>query len=65
MGKELKVFLKYGLTYIATLLLNSEFQSDIDIFKFFVMYLEFNVVLCFMFVSRNCSINLLFKSSVF
>ena len=33
-GKRAKSFFKYGLTYIATLLLNSEFQSDIDIFKF-------------------------------
>jgi len=33
-GKRAKSFFKYGLTYIATLLLNSEFQSDIDIFNF-------------------------------
>jgi hypothetical protein len=33
-GKRAKSFFKYGLTYIATSLLNSEFQSDIDIFKF-------------------------------
>jgi len=32
-GKRAKSFFKYGLTYIATLLLNSEFQSDIDIFN--------------------------------
>ena len=32
--KRAKSFFKYGLTYIATSLLNSEFQSDIDIFKF-------------------------------
>jgi len=33
-GKRAKSFFKYGLTFIATLLLNSEFQSDIDIFNF-------------------------------
>ena len=33
-GKRYRSFFKYGLTYIATLLLNSEFQSDIDIFNF-------------------------------
>jgi len=33
-GKRAKSFFKYGLTFIATLLLNSEFQSDINIFKF-------------------------------
>jgi hypothetical protein len=33
-GKRAKSFFKYGLTHIATLLLNSEFQSDINIFKF-------------------------------
>jgi len=33
-GKSAKSFFKYGLTYIATLLLNSKFQSDIDIYKF-------------------------------
>ena len=33
-GKRAKSFFKYGLTYIATLLLNSEFQSNIDIIKF-------------------------------
>jgi len=32
--KRAKSFLKIELTYIATLLLNPEFQSDIDIFKF-------------------------------
>ncbi len=29
-----KNFFKYGLTYIATLLLNCEFQSNIGIIKF-------------------------------
>ena len=33
-GKRAKSFFKYGLTYIATVLLNPEFQSDIDIFNF-------------------------------
>ena len=33
-GKRAKSFFKYALTYIATLLLNSEIKSDIDIFKF-------------------------------
>jgi len=33
-GKKAISFFKYELTYIATLLLNSEFQSDIDNFKF-------------------------------
>jgi len=34
-GKRAKSFFKYGLTFIATLLLNSEIQLDIDIFYFF------------------------------
>lgn len=33
-GNKAKSIFKYGLTYIATVLLNSSFQTDIDIFKF-------------------------------
>lgn len=33
-GKKAKSFFKYGLTFIALLLLNAEFQSNINIFKF-------------------------------
>jgi len=33
-GKRAKSFFKYGLTYIATFLLNPVFQSDIDVFNF-------------------------------
>jgi len=33
-GNKAKSIFKHGLTYIATVLLNSSFQPDIDIFKF-------------------------------
>lgn len=33
-GNKAKSIFKYGLTYIATVLLNTYFQDDIDIFKF-------------------------------
>jgi len=33
-GNKAKSLLKYGLTYIATVLLSAFFQDDIDIFKF-------------------------------
>lgn len=33
-GNKAKSIFKYGLTYIATVLLNSSFKPDIDIFKF-------------------------------
>lgn len=33
-GNKAKSLLKYGLTYIASVLLNAYFQDDIDIFKF-------------------------------
>jgi len=33
-GKQRKSFFKHGLTFISTVLLNSYFQSNIDIFKF-------------------------------
>lgn len=33
-GNKAKSLFKYGLTYIATVLLNAYFQDDIDIFKF-------------------------------
>ena len=33
-GKRARSFFKYGLTHIATLLLNAEFQTDFDVFKF-------------------------------
>lgn len=33
-GKKAKSLFKYGLTYIATVLLNAYFQDDINIFKF-------------------------------
>ena len=33
-GRMAKSFFKYGLTFIASVLLNAGFQSDIDIFKF-------------------------------
>ena len=33
-GNKAKSLFKYGLTYIATVLLNSSFQPDIDVFKF-------------------------------
>ena len=33
-GRMAKSFFKYGLTFIALVLLNAGFQSDIDIFKF-------------------------------
>jgi len=33
-GNKTKSLIKYGLTYIATVLLNAYFQDDIDIFKF-------------------------------
>jgi len=33
-GRKAKSFFKYGLTFIASMLLNPNFQSDIDIFKF-------------------------------
>jgi hypothetical protein len=39
-GRMAKSYFKYGLNFIATVLLNAGFQSNIDIFKFFVMYLE-------------------------
>jgi len=32
-GKPRKSFFKYGLTLIATVLLNAQFKSNIDIFK--------------------------------
>jgi hypothetical protein len=33
-GRRAKSFFKYGLEYIAMILLNTEFQSDTDVFKF-------------------------------
>jgi len=33
-AKPRKIFFKYGLTFIATMLLNAEFQLNIDIFNF-------------------------------
>jgi len=33
-GRRAKSFFKNGLTFIASVLLNIHFQSDIDIFKF-------------------------------
>jgi hypothetical protein len=39
-GNRARSIFKYGLAFITSVLLNAYYQTDIDIFKFFVMYLD-------------------------